>query len=561
MSDEVITLDLLINQAQSATSVAELKKVIKDMTAEAIKAQQAGNTMLSDKFFKAAAHAKDELGDIQEKIKALNPDEKAKQFAQFGSTIAGSFQAATGAMALFGVEGEDVQKTLLKVQAATALAQGIQSVSELGKQFKILDTIMKANPFLSIVAAIGLLVAAFVSLKDKIFGASAEVTKLNKELEKEKKITEQLNKTLDIQLTAIEGLNGKENETYELKRKKIVQLQKELILSAQIALQKYKEAEAESTLQETIFRGLGQSEAADILKKARLIESQKQVVDAYNNLKEINAQLENLDKKELERKVEINKRIVQDGKKKNEELHKQQEDEYQFRLDQERKYQEQIKQIQDEYLRQQSDLRKLANINQETADADARKIRQENEKKDGAERLANEKMLAEAKKQITASTFSALASLGQIFINNAQKLEKFNKGLALTQLAVDTAKAISGAVAQAQSVPFPANIAAIATGVAAVLANIAKAKQLLSAAGATGGVNLQGAGSIGGGAGNFSQGVPINPVTTNSTVLDQNGNPVNQNQNNQVPLKAYVVETEISSSQRHINSIENKAKF
>lgn len=52
---------------------------------------------------------------------------------------------------------------------------------------------------------------------------------------------------------------------------------------------------------------------------------------------------------------------------------------------------------------------------------------------------------------------------------------KISKVLALAEIAINTGKAIAAGVAQAQSVPFPGNIAAIATTVATIMANIATA--------------------------------------------------------------------------------------
>lgn len=82
------------------------------------------------------------------------------------------------------------------------------------------------------------------------------------------------------------------------------------------------------------------------------------------------------------------------------------------------------------------------------------------------------------------ASFKAVSSVISETINlfDAQSRESviFQKILAASQIAVDTAVAIAGAVAAAQSVPFPANIAAIATGVASVIGAIAQTKALLS---------------------------------------------------------------------------------
>lgn len=64
-----------------------------------------------------------------------------------------------------------------------------------------------------------------------------------------------------------------------------------------------------------------------------------------------------------------------------------------------------------------------------------------------------------------------------------------SKVLALGEIAVNTGKAIAAGVAQAQSVPFPGNIAAIATTIATILSNIATAtKSVKSAKFAVGGL-------------------------------------------------------------------------
>ena len=53
------------------------------------------------------------------------------------------------------------------------------------------------------------------------------------------------------------------------------------------------------------------------------------------------------------------------------------------------------------------------------------------------------------------------------------------RSAALLQIGVDTARGISGAVAAGSGLPFPANLAAIASGVASVLAGIAQASSVL----------------------------------------------------------------------------------
>jgi hypothetical protein len=70
-----------------------------------------------------------------------------------------------------------------------------------------------------------------------------------------------------------------------------------------------------------------------------------------------------------------------------------------------------------------------------------------------------------------------------------------SKVLALAEIAINTGKAIAAGVAQAQSVPFPGNIAAIATTVATILANIATAISTVKSAKFAKGGLITGAGT------------------------------------------------------------------
>lgn len=95
-----------------------------------------------------------------------------------------------------------------------------------------------------------------------------------------------------------------------------------------------------------------------------------------------------------------------------------------------------------------------------------------------------EAAIEQSKKQIYADAKDALATL-------AEENEAFavaSKALALGEIAVNTGKAIAEGTARAMSVPFPANIAAVATTVLTVMANIATAiKTVKSAKFSTGG--------------------------------------------------------------------------
>ena len=98
--------------------------------------------------------------------------------------------------------------------------------------------------------------------------------------------------------------------------------------------------------------------------------------------------------------------------------------------------------------------------------------------------------------------FEALESIaggiGKVFQAMGESDEDFarmSKVLALAEIAINTGKAIAAGVAQAQSVPFPGNIAAIATTVATILANIATAISTVKSAKFARGGLITGAGT------------------------------------------------------------------
>lgn len=91
----------------------------------------------------------------------------------------------------------------------------------------------------------------------------------------------------------------------------------------------------------------------------------------------------------------------------------------------------------------------------------------------------------EAISQITGGLRSVLEAFGE----ENEAAAKAAKVLALAEIAINTGKAIAAGIAQSQSVPFPANIGAIATTITAVLSGIASAiSTVKSAKFATGGL-------------------------------------------------------------------------
>jgi len=94
----------------------------------------------------------------------------------------------------------------------------------------------------------------------------------------------------------------------------------------------------------------------------------------------------------------------------------------------------------------------------------------------------------QAKQQAVRAVTNGLVSLLETLGDENSAYAKMAKVITLAQIAIDTGRALSSGIASASALPFPANLAAIATTVATVLANVATAiSTVKSAKFATGG--------------------------------------------------------------------------
>ena len=144
---------------------------------------QAEVAALSDKFgvtsveaaqaARKAAELKDQIGDAKALTDAFNPDAKFKALTSSLSGVAGGFAAAQGGMALFGIESENVQATLLKVQSAMALSQGIQAVGESVDSFKQLSAVVQSSTAFQKLNSAATAAAAFIQ---RVFSGAVNTT-------------------------------------------------------------------------------------------------------------------------------------------------------------------------------------------------------------------------------------------------------------------------------------------------------------------------------------------------------------------------------------------------
>ena len=189
---------------------------------------QADVAALSEKFgvtskeaieaAKRAGQLKDQIGDAKALTDAFNPDAKFKALSSSLAGVAGGFAALQGAQALFGSQSKEVEQTLLKVQSAMAISQGLQTIGESVDSFKQLSAVAKsytivqkivtagqwlwnaalaANPIGALVVVIAALIAAGVALVNYFRESSAENAKNTAAVEANKKALDNQTKSLE----------------------------------------------------------------------------------------------------------------------------------------------------------------------------------------------------------------------------------------------------------------------------------------------------------------------------------------------------------------------------
>lgn len=138
MNDTKVKIEL--DSKQALTSVKDLQKALK-----ATKDEMVGLEAGSDAFSQAANRAgelKHQIDEINQAVRGASSDfgDMVGNVAKAGAGITGAFQAAQGALSLFGVESENVTEAIAKMQSMMALTQGLAAIDEGIKSFRKFTT-------------------------------------------------------------------------------------------------------------------------------------------------------------------------------------------------------------------------------------------------------------------------------------------------------------------------------------------------------------------------------------------------------------------------------------
>jgi len=467
----------------------------------------------------------------------LAVDQAAQTFSQkLGTAITGAtsgFAAVQGAMGLVGVESETLEKTLLKVQSALALQQGVQGVLDYtksiglaGKATKVFNLIVKGNPLALFATALVAIISSLAIFTDAIDIA----------IKKLKSITDFLGLT-NFAEQELEAERKKRHEA-ELKRKKA---EDEAAKKAEAAAKKQAEeekrllAERLAAFKEyTANRLAAARQIQDLeiqLMEDGLTKELKQNEIKFQRLREDALSNQDLTESERLKKIQLFGDLEKQARLKIIENN----------VDQATDAQLQELQILDEF--GQMKIEKLQLQAKGEVDVEKQKneeILQDNRKTNAQIREDNMAQL-QSRLQMTSDVFGAIGGLATALSKdgekNAKKAFRINKAVSIAQAVISTAQGVISQLAVPQDALTGANFvkaAIVAATGAAQIATISKTK--FQGGGGGGGADIQSPQS--GGAAQAPQFNVVGDSGINQLASLQ-----------QEPVQAFVVSGEVTTAQ------------
>jgi hypothetical protein len=512
------SIDLTVNKPDFKSMKAEIRELT--VAAQQAVMQFGEFSPEAQRAEKALAAARDRMDDFNDRVKAVNPD----NFAKINTVVSGvarGFQAAQGAMALFGNQSEELEKTMVKLQGAMALAEGLEGLGAVQQKFMaiagdIRGGVTKAFQSLGRMSTLALggigivltlVITNFDSLKKAVMslipglGAMAKfvgglvqqftdwvgiTSAQDRALAKLNKTTEKANEQLDREIALLKA-RGDEVGVFNKQRQKLENdlaqaranygknTEKEwgkIILDTKNALavlaieeQNFQKDQAQA--QADANAQAAKDRQAERDKKKAEKKKEEEEAAAAEKLKndQIAEAQQGFVESERERRLAQAKTEKEEIKIKYENERLALRDEYWKQLKEAEGNEEAIKLIKAKY--QNDTATAKLNFDKQQAEAD-KKASDEfiaNKKKEGevvtaiALDSANKRIKSEeAVQQAKQSLYKASIDLANSIAALAGEQSKTGKAIALSVIAADTATAISGALSVTQK-PSPDNVA------------------------------------------------------------------------------------------------------
>jgi hypothetical protein len=620
MATENLNLNVNVNTNGVDNSVGSLKKQLREAQADVVVLSDkfGATSVQAIEAAKKVAVLKDKIGDAKALADAFNPDAKFKALTASLAGAAGGFGALQGAMALFGAESEDVQKALLKVQSAMALSQGLQAVGEsidsfrtLGAVIKNSETFQKLNTtttaaaavvqrlftgavnettvsfkFLKVaiaatgiglfLVALGTLVAYWDDIKGAIGGVNVEQGKLNVQSTKNLKTEQDKLEAIDGQNNQLKLQGKSEREILAIKMKQTEEAIKAATINVENAkITKKLQVEASERNKEILI-GIVEFMAIPItLLLTTIDEIGNALGKNFQLLKGFTGGLSNLifdpkktaeqgDKtiKEAEKTLSILKEKDAGYKLSINELNKKDADEKQKLADSFAAFTLNAK------LQQQADERasiedlKKLQAESDKADAEAAKIAEEDRiaglqyntarvlqinKAEQDIKKADAAADIELKKAQTQETMKLMGDLSSFIAKDSIA----GKALGIATATINTYQGASEALKQKSTLPSPLDVIAKVANVTAIIATGIKTVKSIAS------VQMPGGG--GGGIPSLSNISPMIPQVPQAATTNISQESINDLGNKAV--RAYVIESDVTSNQQRITAIRQRARF
>lgn len=224
-----------------------------------------------------------------------------------------------------------------------------------------------------------------------------------------------------------------------------------------------------------------------------------------------------------------------------------------------------IEEIEIEHKRKLAELNDQYYANESTKSIERDAISKENKAKADEEKLKSETEIQNAILSVVTNGQALMGALQDAGIAKGKAGQAIMKSLALVQIGLDTAQALSSAVPMAinagkeaakfagPAAPFVGPIAtatSYVTSAAMIASNIMKAKKLLGG----GGPSVPSAGGVGGGGISTPTAMPVNPQVVGDSGVNQLAKSLSQ-----TPLKTYVVAKDVTTQQSLDRNITDTA--
>jgi len=560
-----IALEVSLKDSTSA-GTQSAKQRLREMQKELIAMAEAGQqgTDAFKRLEQQAGQLKDEIADVNQRIKNLASDTKTiDAFVGAVQGIAAGFQIAQGAAALFGDENEDLQKAMLKVQGAMALANGVQQVANLlQKESAVMmgaNTLATKAYALVVGTATGAMRAFRIALAATGIGAivvalgfAAEAMGLFSSKTKDaaddqknlKRSLEDTVGTLEYYERKLKANGATEEDLAKLRKKRLegekAAVEEELARVIKInQLTSNSLKDREKTLRNEIdLLNTKIKEEQNIVDEAAKQRADKEKADRDRRNSQNKTQS---DREKAELKQNTDARLAEQERIKLIEI-----EAFYDRLDAQRKFEQDKEALIVAGMQREAALR----MNQTSSALARDKATKEGE-------LQRESDLRQAQQQMADQSFGIIGDIITATAGQSEEAQRkaFNvsKAASIAQAIVNTYLGVTSALAMTKEV-FPGQrFVQAALTLAAGLANVAKIKATQFQGG---GSNTSNTAAPSGGSSTATPSATFsNP---NTTMLGNQGEPVPQPQGSQ-PMRAYVVERDIQQTTSRVRRLSEFA--